>query len=125
MRRIDNTEIVNLALIFVIALCAGGISGFLVGGFPPPAPPSERTHGLPIHYPETLSVENTWIVADFSCPEPGCNKMLLECQNNLPRRICSWINQELARGRSGEDIRQALIIQHGEKLNKRSGGSAE
>ncbi|HUU44792.1 MAG TPA: hypothetical protein VM118_03580 [Acidobacteriota bacterium] len=125
MGNIGTARMINLALAFIIGVCAGGISGYLIGGFPPPAAPGQGDHGMPIHYPEALSVENAWILEGFSCPEPACTNTLLACQGNLPRRICSWVNEQLAKGRSGEDIRAALIRQHGEKLDKLRGTSPE
>jgi hypothetical protein len=118
MGNVRNAGAINLALTLVIGLCIGGIGGYLAGGAVRFGTPIQTNLSMPIHYPEELSVENAWIVAGFSCPEPACTKTLLACQGNLPRRICSWINEQLAKGRRGEDIRAAIMRQHGEKLNK-------
>jgi hypothetical protein len=116
------TRLINTILLFVVGLLVGGITGYLVGqGRATGSPATSATTSAILN--DVLPVEDTWIVAGFSCPMTGCTNPLLSCPGELPRRIRDWINQQRAAGRAGDEIRAEIIRVHGQNLYKLPGAT--
>ena len=108
---------VNTILLFVIGLLAGGIGGYFIGQRTAPTGTTPVATTQPI-LNDVIAAKDAWIVAGFTCPMPGCTNPLLTCPGELPRRIRDWVNQQLAAGRSGADIRAEIERVHGANLHK-------
>ena len=108
----------NLVLLLLVGVLAGGIAGFFVGQANVPPVPTVVGSALPLNLNDVLALENVWIVEGFTCPMPDCQNPLTTCQGELPRRIRDWVNVQLAAGRSGQELRDEVIRTHGQALHK-------
>lgn len=115
----NRTYLINMVLLVVVALLAGGIVGYLVAreDAPPPVTTVAPVQtGAPLN--DILDVKDAWIVEGFSCPTPNCTNSLLTCMDPLARQIRGWVNNQLAMGRDGASIRAEIVQVNGAALNK-------
>ena len=114
---------VNVILIALVGLFVGFIGGYVVG---------QRTHittaghatsiaGETAFCPHELDAKDQWILAEFRCPATDSAQFpLSDCHCAVAHGIKDYVKAELAAGRKGQEIREALIAQYGDRLKFRS-----
>ena len=112
---------VNGILLVLVGLLVGLIAGYLIGvksGF---VNANVMTQATRLN--DIIASDNAWIVDGLTCPMPGCMNPLAVCQSDVSRRIRAWVNEQLALGRPGDDIRAEIIRVHGANVLKTAQGA--
>ena len=105
---------VSPALILILCLLFGGISGFVVGQGGPIASSVAVQTGID---PTLLSSVDEYIIAGLRCPSPACPSCeLRSCECPEAQGLRSRVKQELGQGKDGTAIRQELMAQYGAQL---------
>jgi cytochrome c-type biogenesis protein CcmH/NrfF len=76
----------------------------------------------PTQCPHDLEAKDAWIEAGFRCPATDTVQTLLsDCHCPIAHALKDRIKGELAQGKQGQEIRQTLIAEYGDRLKLRGG----
>lgn len=114
---------INAILMALVGLLVGFIGGYLIGQSRPQATAqltSVAGQTAPVNCPHDLSSQDTWIEAGFRCPGTDTVQVLLsDCHCAIAHSLKDRIKGELAQGKKGAEIRQALIDEYADRLKLR------
>ena len=114
----------NSLLLTVVGFLIGVILGYMYGYSEDPGYTSSAA-GNATSLNDYIAPENRWILEGMNCPSPNCTKTLLKCTGDVARRHRDWVNKQLTAGRSGRDIRNELIQNHGDALFETLPGASQ
>lgn len=108
---------VNAILMALVGLLIGFIGGYFIGrGNPLPAS-TVATQAAVAACPHELEVKDNWIIAGFRCPGTETAQVLvLDCHCPTAHGIKDMVKSELAAGKTGEEVREMVVQQYGDKL---------
>ncbi|HWO57399.1 MAG TPA: hypothetical protein VNN55_07525 [bacterium] len=113
---------VNVVLMAVVGLLIGFIGGYFVGQRTAPAGAGMAAGaGTTATCPHQLDVKDQWIIAGFRCPGTEDSQVaLLGCHCNVAHAIEDRVKSELAAGKTGQQIRDELMTEYGDRLKFRT-----
>jgi len=118
-----KSSTINAILMALIGLLIGFIGGYLIGQGRPQAPVTTlATQTAPTNCPHDLESKDAWIEASFRCPGTDTVQVLLsDCHCPIAHALKDRIKAELAQGKQGQEVRQTLIAEYGDRLRLRGG----
>ena len=116
-------NMINAILMALVGLLVGFIGGYLIGQSRPQAPVTQLTNQTSLtQCPHNLEAKDVWIEAGFRCPGTDTTQALLsDCHCAIAHALKDRIKGELAQGKQGQEIRQTLIAEYGDRLKLRGG----
>jgi hypothetical protein len=116
----QKSNSVNVILMALVGLLVGFIGGYFVGQRSAPAGGASlatNTAGT-LNCPHTLETKDQWIIAGFRCPgTEDAQVALLGCHCNIAHAIEDRVKAELAGGKTGQQVRDGLMMEYGARLN--------
>jgi cytochrome c-type biogenesis protein CcmH/NrfF len=115
---------VNIVLMAVVGLLVGFIGGYFIGQRNAPiatttALAGATTPGAPC--PHQLDGKDQWIIAGFRCPGTETEQAaLLGCHCPTAHGIEDRVKTSLAAGKTGQQVRDELMMEYGARLNFRT-----
>ncbi len=113
----------NTILMAVVGLLIGFIGGYFIGHGSAPTAAQQmtaQTSTQQVFCPHQLDGKDQWILAGYRCPATDTAQVaLLECHCNTSHDIHDKVKQEMAAGRTGQQIRTALEMEYGTRLKFR------
>lgn len=108
---------VNAILLTLVALLIGFIGGYFVGRDNPLPAGTVATQATTQECPHQLDEKDRWILAGFRCPgTDNAQVLLLDCHCYTAHGIMDQVKSELAAGKSGDQIREEILQQYGDRL---------
>ena len=114
-------DMINAILMALVGLLIGFIGGYLIGQSRPQAPVTSLAgQTAPTLCPHDLEAKDVWIEAGFRCPGTDTVQTLLsDCHCPVAHALKDRIKAELSQGKQGQEIRQTLIAEYGDRLKLR------
>lgn len=108
---------VNAILMALVGLLIGFIGGYWVGrGNALPAG-TVATQAAVAQCPHSLEEKDRWILAGFRCPGTAdAQVLLLDCHCPTAHGIMDEVKSELAAGKTGEQVREQITQEFGDRL---------
>lgn len=116
-----RSSAINATLVALVGLLIGFIGGYLIGQSRPQVPANTLTsQTTPVKCPHDLEPKDAWIEAGFRCPGTDTVQVLLsDCHCPVAHALKDRIKAELAQGKPGQEIRQGLIAEYGDRIKLR------
>ncbi len=108
---------VNAILMALVGLLLGFIGGYFTGRSNPLPAATMATQTAVAACPHDLEEKDNWILAGFRCPGTETAQVLvLDCHCPTAHGIKDMVKSELAAGKTGEEVREMVMQQYGDKL---------
>ena len=116
----QKSSAVNVVLMALVGLLVGFIGGYFVGQRSAPAGAgtvAANAAGV-VNCPHQLETKDQWIIAGLRCPgTEDAQVALLGCHCTIAHTIEDRVKSELAAGKTGQQIRDELMMEYGARLN--------
>ena len=115
----SKTDTVNTILITVVGLLIGLIAGYFIGRGERPAISDAALSGQTSteNCPHVLDAKDRWILDGFRCPGSADSQVPLnDCHCVVAHEIQDRVRAALTAGKSGEQIREEIIAEYGDRL---------
>ncbi|MBI3872184.1 MAG: cytochrome c-type biogenesis protein CcmH [candidate division Zixibacteria bacterium] len=116
---------VNVVLMALVGVLVGFIGGYWIGqhsqvGVAVQAANLATANNGETFCPYALDAKDEWILAGFRCPNTDTvQASLLGCHCSVAHGIKDKVKKELAAGKGGQQIRDEMIAEYGNRLKFR------
>ena len=108
---------VNAILMALVGLLIGLIGGYWAGRSNPLPAGNLPTQAATAECPHSLDAKDRYILAGLRCPgTDNAQVLLLDCHCPTAHGVMDQVKSELAAGKTGEQIREEIMQQYGDKL---------
>jgi hypothetical protein len=114
---------VNVVLMALVGVLVGFIGGYFIGQRSAPAGAGTVAAGAAstVNCPHQLDAKDQWIIAGFRCPgTEDAQVALLGCHCAVAHAIEDRVKAELTAGKTGQQVRDGLMMEYAGRLNFRS-----
>ena len=121
----DQKSGTNVVLMAVVGLLVGFIGGYFIGQHS-----AQQSAALAntaavgaangVVCPHQLDAKDQWIIAGFRCPNTDTAQVaLLGCHCPVAHNIEDLVKAQLASGKTGQQVRDQLMMEYGDRLKFR------